>query len=151
MAKRKREQTPDILGNVLSDEEQAAEDHASPTSDDVADDSSAEGEVGRAQDSNPEPGQDDAPAEDEKPTANDRKEVDVSREGKKRKATFYLTEDTLSELEEGWFRLRQMEQGSGGSISKSAIVEVALRHVLSDLDDGGGEDSVLTQSLLELI
>jgi hypothetical protein len=147
MAKRKREQTPDILDNVLSDQEQASEDASPTSSDEVADDSSAEGKGGEPQVSDSEPEQDDAPAEKQKPTADDRKAADVNREGKKRKATFYLTEDTLSELEEGWFRLRQMEQGSGGSISKSAIVEVALCNSLSDLDDGG-ESSTLAQSLM---
>jgi hypothetical protein len=142
MAKSKREQTPDILDNVLSDQEQAAEDHASG---DVADDFSAEGEERKVQDPNPEPEQDDAPAEDQKPTGG-KKPADVNREGKKRKATFYLTEGTLSELEEGWFRLRQMEQG-GGSVSKSGIVEVALRQKLDNLSNEG-KNSDLGQALL---
>ena len=146
MAKRKREQTPDILGNVLSDQEQATGD-GSPTPDEVADESSAEEDRGETRGSDPEPEQNDTPAEDEKPTADDRKVTDVNREGKKRKATFYLTEDTLSKLEEGWFKLRQMEQGSGRSISKSAIVEVALRHILGNLEEKA-ENSALAQSLL---
>ena len=52
----------------------------------------------------------------------------------KRKATYYLSEDVLSELEEGWFRLRQMAgQGEKGSVSKSAIVETALKSALDEL------------------
>jgi hypothetical protein len=53
----------------------------------------------------------------------------------KRKATYYLSEEALAELEEGWFRLRQMAgQEEKGSVSKSAIVEAALRDALRELE-----------------
>jgi len=68
--------------------------------------------------------------------------------GAKRKATYYLSEEVLSELEEGWFRLRQMAgQGEKGSVSKSAIVEAALRDALEDLK-AEGEGSTLAESIL---
>ena len=77
-------------------------------------------------------------------TANAERETDV-----KRKATYYLSEDVLSELEEGWFRLRQMAgQGEKGSVSKSAIVEAALRDALGELDSKG-EGSSIARKILE--
>ena len=66
----------------------------------------------------------------------------------KRKATYYLSEDVLSELEEGWFRLRQMAgQEEKGSVSKSAIVEAALRDALDELESEG-EESRLAEVFL---
>ena len=67
----------------------------------------------------------------------------------KRKATYYLSEQVLSELEEGWFRLRQMAgQEEKGNVSKSAIVEAALRDALDELESEG-EGSKVAQVLID--
>ena len=75
--------------------------------------------------------------------------ADVERDtDAKRKATYYLSEDVLSELEEGWFRLRQMAgQGEKGRVSKSAIVEAALRDALDELASEGGESDIARKIL----
>ena len=66
----------------------------------------------------------------------------------KRNATFYLSEEVLSALEEGWFQLRQMAgPDQKGSVSKSAIVEAALRDALKELESEG-EGGRVAQELL---
>ena len=50
----------------------------------------------------------------------------------KQYATFYISQDTVAELEEAWMALRRIRKGKKGSVSKSTIVEVALRTALED-------------------
>lgn len=58
-------------------------------------------------------------------------------------------EAVLAELEEGWFRLRQMAgRDRKGRVSKSAIVDIALEIILEELESNGDE-SVLADKLWE--
>ena len=52
-------------------------------------------------------------------------------EAKKEKSTFSLDADVKEKLEDGWMKLRRMLKGH--NISKSAIVEEAIKLVLEDL------------------
>lgn len=125
----KREETPDILGDVLDEDADAA---AGQT--DASEESPDEQGREEADQSKEEGGTDDADDMDEVP---------------KRKATYYLREDTLDKLEEAWFRLRQRaDEGEKRSVSKSAIVEAAIEAAIEELntDEKG---SAIVQRLLE--
>lgn len=120
----KREETPDILGDVLGSEEggegsvetatTADEARGEQSGEEETDSSGGEGGAGRTNGSS----------------------------GKaKRKATYYLHEDTLSDLEDVWFQLRQRAgEGEKRKVSKSAIVEAAIETAIDELesDEEGG-------------
>jgi len=63
----------------------------------------------------------------------------------KAKATFYLSQETVDLLEDGWLRLRRLATDRA-SVSKSAIVEAALEIALEDLAKYG-EQSELASKL----
>lgn len=128
MAKGKRQPTPDILGDVLAPDEADTE-SASPETKTPAPETEEQGvEEGR---------------EEEASSTAD------TQSAEKRKATFYVREAVLTELEEGWFQLRQMaDRDRKGSVSKSAIVDIALEIILEELKSNG-EESVLADKLLE--
>lgn len=63
----------------------------------------------------------------------------------KSKATFYLSQETVDLLEDGWLRLRRLATDRA-SVSKSAIVEAALEIALEDLAKYG-EQSKLASKL----
>jgi hypothetical protein len=68
--------------------------------------------------------------------------------GEKAKATYYLAADVLDELEEAWITLRRLApQEARGSVSKSLIVEAALRLSLAELEKAG-EKSKLARKVL---
>jgi hypothetical protein len=68
--------------------------------------------------------------------------------GEKAKATYYLAADVLDELEEAWITLRRLApQEVRGSVSKSLIVEAALRLSLAELEKAG-EKSKLARKVL---
>lgn len=48
------------------------------------------------------------------------------------KATFYLSQELIDALEDGWLQLRRMARDRS-SVSKSAIVEASLEIALEDL------------------
>jgi hypothetical protein len=66
------------------------------------------------------------------------------------KATFYLSTSTVEALEDAWLILRRQARGAGrkGAISKSAIVDMALKLTLEDLEVKGG-DSQIAGKLVE--
>ena len=53
------------------------------------------------------------------------------------KATFYLTKDTVNDLEDAWMQLRRLADGSRGAITKSLIVRLALEIALEDMTSKG--------------
>ncbi|HET6510544.1 MAG TPA: hypothetical protein VFH43_00015 [Candidatus Kapabacteria bacterium] len=53
------------------------------------------------------------------------------------KATFYLTKDTVNDLEDAWMKLRRLADGSRGAITKSLIVRLALEIALEDMTSKG--------------
>ena len=53
------------------------------------------------------------------------------------KATYYLSPDVIDSLEESWFQLRRVVNGSRGKISKSKIVEIALDMAIEDFEKNG--------------
>lgn len=126
----KREETPDILGDVLGSEEGGGNATEIATGGDEVDEGQEREEV----------------------SGSTRGEGDTDRTSSsggeaKRKATYYLREETLSELEEVWFRLRQRaDEGEKRRVSKSAIVEAALLDAIDDFNDGG--NSTIAQRLL---
>jgi len=61
------------------------------------------------------------------------------------KATFYLSQETVDLLEDGWLKLRRLATDRA-SVSKSAIVEAALEITLEDLAKYG-EQSELASKL----
>ena len=63
------------------------------------------------------------------------------------KATFYLDTEIVETLEEGWMELRKLaDKKDRGQISKSLIVELALKLALEDLRKKGS-DSLLAKKL----
>jgi len=58
-------------------------------------------------------------------------------EQKPAKATYYLSPDVIDSLEESWFQLRRVVNGSRGKISKSKIVEIALDMAIEDFEKNG--------------
>ena len=130
MATDKREETPDILGDVL-DPDETEESSSTENTDDTDKQQGREEE----NDSSGKEGDVDQPNDTEN--------------SPKRKATYYLREDTLSELEEVWFQLRQRaDEGEKRKVSKSAIVEVAIEAAIDELESDEGGDAIL-QRLLE--
>ena len=54
------------------------------------------------------------------------------------KATFYLTKDTVNNLEDAWLQLRRAsDAGQRGAITKSLIVRLALEIALEDITAKG--------------
>ena len=65
----------------------------------------------------------------------------------KAKATFYLDAEIVEALETGWMELRKLaDKKDRGQISKSLIVELALKMALEDLEKKGS-DSLLAKKL----
>jgi len=59
------------------------------------------------------------------------------------KATFYLDAEVVEALEEGWMELRKLaDKKDRGQISKSLIVELALKLALEELEKRGAESSL---------
>ena len=66
-----------------------------------------------------------------------------SQPAEKVKATFYLEAEIVEALEEGWMELRKMaDKKDRGQISKSLIVEQALKLALEDLEKRGADSSL---------
>lgn len=131
MATDKREETPDILGDVLDPDETGGGSSMDKTDntantegqgrEEASGSSGKEGGAGRSNDTEDTP---------------------------KRKATYYLHEDTLSDLEEAWFQLRQRaDEGEKRKVSKSAIVEAAIETAIEELESGE-EGSAILRKLL---
>ena len=129
MATDKREETPDILGDVLDPDETGGSSTENTGDTD-------ENQQGR---------------EEENDSAEKEGGVDQSNgteDTPKRKATYYLREDTLSELEEVWFQLRQRaDEGQKRKVSKSAIVEAAIETAIDELESDEGGDAILQRLL----
>ena len=64
----------------------------------------------------------------------------------KAKATFYLSQPALEDLEGAWYRLRKLARNNRSKVSKSLIVELAIRTALEDLEERG-EQSSLAQEM----
>jgi len=130
MATDKRKETPDILGDVLDPDETEGSSSTENTDD-------TDKQQGREEENDSvgkEGGVDQASGTEDTP---------------KRKATYYLREDTLSKLEEVWFQLRQRaDEGQKRKVSKSAIVEAAIEDAIEELKSDEGGDAIL-QRLLE--
>ena len=128
MATDKRKETEDVLGNVLDEDP----------------DSTPE-QTATAEQSREEQGREEAP--DSSGQEGGAEELNSSEEVPKRKATYYLREDTLSKLEEVWFQLRQQaDEGEKRKVSKSAIVEVAIEAAIEELESDG--ESAIIERLL---
>jgi hypothetical protein len=129
MAADKREETPDILGDVLDPDETGGSSSTENTGD--TDEEQGGGEENDS--SGKEGGVDQSSGTEDTP---------------KRKATYYLREDTLSELEEVWFQLRQRaDEGEKRKVSKSAIVEAAIEAAIDELESDEGGDAILQRLL----
>ena len=129
MATDKREETPDILGDVLDPDETGGSSSTENTDDT---DEKQQGREEARDSSGKEGGADRSNGTEDTP---------------KRKATYYLREDTLSELEEVWFQLRQRaDEGEKRKVSKSAIVEAAIETAIEELESDG--ESTLIERLL---
>ena len=129
MATDKREETPDILGDVLDPDET----EGSSSTENTDDTDKQQGREEENDSSGKEGGADRSNSANEVP---------------KRKATYYLHEDTLSELEEVWFQLRQQaDEGEKRKVSKSAIVEAAIEAAIDELESDEEEDAILQRLL----
>ena len=63
------------------------------------------------------------------------------------KATFYLEAGIVEALEEGWMELRKLaDKKDRGQISKSLIVEQALKLALEDLEKRGSGSSLASNT-----
>ena len=128
MATDKREETPDILGDVLDPDETGG------------------GSTENTGDTDKQQGGEEARDSSGKEGGADRS--DNTEDSPKRKATYYLHEDTLSKLEEVWFQLRQRaDEGEKRSVSKSAIVEAAIETAIDELESDEGGDAILQRLL----
>jgi hypothetical protein len=128
MATDKREETPDILGDVLDPDE--TEGSSTENTDDT---DKQQGREEARDSSGNEGGADRSNGTEDTP---------------KRKATYYLHEDTLSKLEEVWFQLRQRaDEGEKRKVSKSAIVEAAIEDAIEELESDEGGDAILQRLL----
>ena len=59
------------------------------------------------------------------------------------KATFYLDSKAVESLEDGWMELRKLaDKKDRSQISKSLIVELALKLALEDLEKKGADSSL---------
>ncbi len=64
------------------------------------------------------------------------------------KATYYISQTTADDLEDAWYQLRkEAPPEDRGEISKSSIVDVALRMVLEDLKKQGKESQLAGKML----
>ena len=129
MATDKREETPDILGDVLDPDET----EGSSSTENTDDTDEEQGREEENDSSGKEGGADRSNGTEDTP---------------KRKATYYLREDTLSQLEEVWFQLRQRaDEGEKRKVSKSAIVEAAIEDAIEELKSDEGGDAILQRLL----
>jgi hypothetical protein len=72
------------------------------------------------------------PARQKASTPPERKE---EAPGQKVKATYYISEEAVEKLEDGWIQLRKLlPKEKRTSVSKSSIVEIALEMALADLE-----------------
>jgi len=130
MATDKREETPDILGDVL-DPDDTEGNSSTENTDDT--DENQQGREEASSSSGKEGGADRSKGGGDTP---------------KRKATYYLHEDTLSKLEGVWFQLRQRaDEGEKRKVSKSAIVEAAIEVAVDELESDEGEGAILQRLL----
>jgi len=114
-----RKQTPDILGDLLG---------------------------GRPEQTPPESQQDAKPGRQQASNKASQKASKLDQD--KTKATFYISQETLDSLEEGWLKLRKLAKPEArAQVSKSGIVETALDILLHDLE-ANGPDSQLARMMV---
>ena len=80
-----------------------------------------------------------------KPTSKpvSQKKAEPQEPAEKIKATYYLDAEVVEALEEGWMELRRLaDKKDRGRISKSLIVELALKLALEELEKRGAESSL---------
>ena len=71
------------------------------------------------------------------------KKAEPQEPAEKVKATYYLDAEVVEALEEGWMELRKLaDKKDRGQISKSLIVELALKLALEELEKRGAESSL---------
>ena len=71
------------------------------------------------------------------------KKAEAEEPAEKVKATYYLDAEVVEALEEGWMELRKLaDKKDRGQISKSLIVELALKLALEELEKRGAESSL---------
>lgn len=72
----------------------------------------------------------------------------IPESARKVKATYYLSQMTLDELEDAWHQLRkEASRENRGEISKSLIVDIALTIVLEDLKELGLQSPIASRML----
>lgn len=135
----KRQATPNILGDVLGTA-QPAPAQKQPDTEPVAQD--------KPKSSRPKKVVNKETSSSKKTRKPAKRAEAATEEVEKQKATFYVAQSALDELEDVWIKLRRMTKGSKGSVSKSGIVEVALQTAIADFQSNG-KDSSLAQSVLE--
>ena len=84
-----------------------------------------------------------------KPTSKpvSQKKAQAEEPAEKVKATFYLEAGIVEALEEGWMELRKLaDKKDRGQISKSLIVEQALKLALEDLEKRGSGSSLASNT-----
>ena len=122
----KREETPDVLGKLLGGKPPAAPPEETP-SEELPETKGQEEEAKAETPPEKEPASKPARQRAKKPP-----ELPVSDE--KVKATYYLSPETLDELESAWLQLRRLAgQDKRGQVSKSLIVEASLLVALEEL------------------
>lgn len=133
----KREETPDVLGQILGGPKKPETPVEAPTK-------AAEGQL---------EAQAETPSEtvEEQPVKKPAKRRQRARKpapapppsDEKVKATFYLSPGTLDSLEEGKLQLRRMAGSEKrGQVSKSLIVELALQMALRELESKKGKSQL---------
>jgi len=110
----KRKETPDVMDELFGGQEPAQE----------------------------EPKKRPAKQQTSKPASQYTNRLKAYMEQDKAKATYYLSPETMAELEEAWLRLRKavassVGQEQRGQVSKSLLVEAALQIVLEELEQEG--------------
>jgi uncharacterized protein involved in outer membrane biogenesis len=88
----------------------------------------------------------DKPAQDTSKPVSQHTSVPESTE--KIKATYYISQTTVDDLEDAWYQLRKEAPSENrGEISKSLIVDTALRIAFEDLKNQGTESQLASKLL----
>ena len=137
-----RRQTPDIMGDLLGEEEKPSpkaeeQDTSIPASQQA-------GKTAKQQEGKPVKRQARKPARqpDSKPT-----EQEIP-EAEKIKATYYLSPETIDSLNQAWLQLRRLAKAEDkAQISKSLIVDRALLLAIEELEAKGAKSKLASKTV----
>jgi hypothetical protein len=79
-----------------------------------------------------------------------KQDTSIPESVEKVKATYYISQSTIDALEDAWYQLRkEASPENRGEISKSLIVDIALKIVIEDLRKQGTESQLASIMLYQ--